>query len=351
MPFGFPHRDIAGLTLRLAVALILVALAHSSFAIAQTEEMQILDSVKELQKQLESASYDERDQAENEIIKLGIDALDYISDPSDEYTADLNERLVRIRKQLEKVAISKAISPTTINVSGTLSLKAALAKIKRQTGNVIALADGYDPAVLEQKISLELVDASFWKALAEITARGGVEVQTYSGLSNQTTIVPKAPVDPTLVDKAITEIPIPTDESGIFRIRATKVVSSTNLLQPQTDYTMLTLEVQWEPRLTPISVDLPLESVKIVDADGNAIELSDSKGTLSGRVQSGINQIEIPLTLQRLNTRYQNHWLSNGETRMCSTRATREISFWEAGGSCWRTRAVARWSHCSVSGI
>lgn len=267
---------------------------------AQTEEMAVADDVAEFEQQLQSASFEERDAAEESIVKLGSEALDHISDPSADFEEDLNARLSRIRKRLEQVAIEEAISPSKITLSGKMSLKSAFAQIKKQTGNVIAFAEGYDPALLDKKIDVDLKDVSFWTALADLTNRGGLESSVYGGVLGQTTVVPKPPADPAKIDKAVDIVPAPLDESGIFRIRVSSVSSARNLLKPGLDYTRVDLEIQWEPRLTPISIDMPLSKVKIVDQDGKELKVSNPEQVLSGTVQQGINQIEMSLTLENV---------------------------------------------------
>ncbi len=285
---------------RLFVLLLTVQLLSCTVALGQTEEMAVADEVNELHEKLKAASFEERDEAEKEIIKLGTAALDHIADPSPDFEEDLNKRLVRVRKQLEQVAIEEAISPSRITLDGKMSLKDAFLKIKRQTGNVIALAEGYDPVYLEKQIDLDLKDATFWTALAELTSRGGLEATVYGGALGQMSVVPKPGVDPEMVDKAITKTPLPLDESGIFRIRVISVSSAKNLRKPELDYTRVDLEIQWEPRLSPISIDMALSKVKVIDEEGNELKVSNPDQVLSGTVQQGVNQVDMSLTLENV---------------------------------------------------
>jgi len=173
--------------------------------------------------------------------------------------------------------------------------------IKRQSGNSIKLAEGYDPEYLNKKISLELKDASFWTVFAEVQSRGGLQSVVYGGEPGHATVVPKPVANPDMVDKAVANVPPPSDQSGIFRIRVSGVSSAKNLLQPGLDYTRVDLEIQWEPRLNPISIDMPLSKVKVLDIDGNELKVSNPQQVLSGTVQAGVNQVELSLTLQNVN--------------------------------------------------
>jgi len=287
--------------IRVIAALFVGLLWFAAGVHAQTEEMAVADNVRDFQEQLKSANFDERDEAEAEIIKLGSSALDHIADPSEDFEEDFNKRLIRIRKTLEKVAVQEAISPSKITLSGEMTLKQAFAKVKSQTGNVIALAEGYDPAFLEKKITLDLKDASFWTAFTDILSRGGLDSNMYGGVPGQATVIPRAPVDPAMVDKAVAAPKkAPLDESGIFRLRVTNVSSARNLLKPELDYTQVNLEIQWEPRLTPISIDMPLSKIKVFDEDGNELKVSNPEQVISGLVQPGINQVEMALVLENV---------------------------------------------------
>ena len=205
-----------------------------SVLVAQTEEMKVAEDVAAIQEKLESASFEDRDNAEKEMIALGPDALDHLPDASADFEEDVNTRLKRIRKQLEQLAIEAAISPSKITLSGTMSLKKAIGLVKQQSGNVIALAEGYDNTFLSKKISLDLKEASFWAALAEISARGGLQTTAYGGVPGQTTVIPLATVDPSTIDKAVTRTPAPLDEAGIFRIRVSSVSSAKKFALPGT---------------------------------------------------------------------------------------------------------------------
>jgi hypothetical protein len=282
-------------------ALIAGLLCFPSSLAAQTEEMEVADNVRVIQEQLKSPNFDERDEAEAEIIKLGSSALDHIDDPSEDYEADFNERLIRIRKALEKVAVQEAISPSRITLVGEVSLKKAFAVIKSQTGNEIALAEGYDPAFLEKKIKLNHEDASFWTVFADLQAKGGIESNLYGGVAGKAVVVPRGAVDPAMVDKAVAKVPpAPLDESGIFRLRVTGTSSAKNFLNPELDYTQVNLEIQWEPRLTPISIDMPLNKVKVLDENGKELKVSNPESVISGQVQPGINHVTMSIVLENV---------------------------------------------------
>ncbi len=276
-----------------------------AIAFGQIEEMKTIDKIGPLQKQLDSGSFDERDEAEKELIKLGPVVLDYLDDPSEDFSSDKNERLIRIRKQLEQAAIRVATSPSKISLSGTMTVKEAISEIKLQSDNVLGLAEGYDESVLEKEIEIDLKDATFWQAATEVMNRGGFQTVVYGSMPGQLTIIPIPPVQPDAIDQAQAAPVLPRDESGIFSTRVVSVSSAKNLIAPQLDYTRVELVIQWEPRLNPVSIEMPLSEVKVVDDQGKPLELSNTQGTISGLVQAGVSQVEMSITLKHVTRKVQ----------------------------------------------
>ena len=132
----------------LALCFLLVGALNVSPTLAQSEEMAVADKVSDLEEQLSSTSIDKRDEAEKEIIAFGSKALDFLGDPSPDLEDDLNARLTRIRKALEKVAIDEAVTPSKITLSGEMTIQEALEQIKSQSGNIIEMAEGYDLSLI-----------------------------------------------------------------------------------------------------------------------------------------------------------------------------------------------------------
>lgn len=262
--------------------------------------MKAIDQITALQKQLDSGSFDERDQAEQELVKLGPVVLDHLADPSKDFSSDKIQRLIRIRKKLEQAAIRQATTPSKITLSGTMTVKQAIDGIKSQTDNMLGLAEGYDDAVLEKEITLDLTDATFWTAAKEVMSRGGFQQVVYGAMPGQLTINPLPPLDPAAVDQAGVVPVIPRDDSGIFSTRVASVSSARNLARPELNYTRIELVIQWEPRLNPISIEMPLSEVEVLDDQGNKLELSNTEGVVSGLVQAGVSQVEMSLTLKHV---------------------------------------------------
>ena len=285
------------------LALICVVLfglfaAFPQVACSQTEEVQYAEELGKLQLELDSASISERDAAEEKILALGTDILDYLESPSRDYTSDRNERLKRIRKKLEKVAVQEVVTPTKITISGEVTLKQAFNAIEEQSGNRIALIEGAGE-IVGKKIKLELKDASFWEAANEICDKASLQMVSYGGSEpGQQTVMPRV-VNPDDIDKASDARP-PHGSSGIFSISVNSVSAARNFAHPELNYTQVDLTIFWEPRLEPISIELKKETVAITDEAGKPIEIRDKEGVSSAIVQPGTNHVEMSLTLPGL---------------------------------------------------
>ncbi|MEM9412661.1 MAG: hypothetical protein AAGA30_16230, partial [Planctomycetota bacterium] len=88
--------------------------------------------------------------------------------------------------------------------------------------------------------------------------------------------------------------------SKIFQAYVTRIDSSVNLQQPQLDFTTVNLLVRWEPRLTPLSVDIPMSRVSVVDEFDDDVMLPNQKEVLYGMVQPEIPEVEFALQLPRI---------------------------------------------------
>ncbi len=59
----------------------------------------------------------------------------------------------------------------------------------------------------------------------------------------------------------------------------------------------ITMEVVWEPRNSPISLEMPLDEIKAVADTGQKISVDGLEGSLEANVQSGVAAVEIDVPL------------------------------------------------------
>lgn len=270
-------------------SILLICFLGSSICFAQEDELEMMDTVAKLQSQLKSESNSVRDKAEQQLIDLGPAILEFLEAGDRQSTTDFRERVARIRKKLEKVAVEKTTQASQVKLNGKMTVGDALKKIQRQTRNIVKTAD---PSFLDIPIEVD-IDASFWQAMSKVMSQAALQIDPYGSPEPGQLLLTK-----TLPGNAQPEVPTSTDK--IFHTQVIRVNSSANIQQPKLDYTSVTLQVRWEPRLRPISVDIPMSSVSIVDEFDDAIMLSNQREVVYGMVQPEIPQVEFLLQLPRI---------------------------------------------------
>ena len=257
---------------------------------AQEEELQLIEKVTDLQKRLDSDEVGERDEAEKVLISMGVAILDYLRPADEKSTSDYRQRLARIRKELEKDSVNSITVASRMTLKGTMTVGAALKKIKQQTGNEVAVRDD---AIADLEVALEIEDAEFWTALETLMAAAKLQIDRYgSEKPNQLMLTPNP--------NAKAAKAVPSNTAKIFQSQITRVDSSINLNDGRLDFTSLNMLLRWEPRLRPISVDIPLSSLKIVDEFDAKIEVKNPERVLYGSVQPEIPEVEFQMQIPRV---------------------------------------------------
>ena len=289
---------------------LLLTAASCTFAQEPPDgEMELIERIAELQRALESPQVIDRDVAEKELLKIGTMVLDHLEPTTERTPTDAVQRLNRIRVELDKIAVSEVTQASQVTLAGTMSVSEALSQIRKQTGNDVDFNEEIPDEFTQQELTLDLKQVEFWQALNEVMSRTSLEIDLFGGEPGQLRLAPSRaariaaanpgqPVDdPT--KKIAAEIVLPHDVAGIFDLTVTKISASRNLLNPAQDYCQVTVQVRWEPRLQPISIDLPIDSVKALDEFDQPIVVSNEEQVIHGVVQPEIPELEflIPIGL------------------------------------------------------
>ena len=276
--------------------LLLICFHPPGLAWGQEDELELIEKVETLQKQLDAEAVAVRDKAETELIELGPEVLEYLNEVPDDATADLRDRMTKVRTTLEKVAVDQYSQPSKITLKGSMTVGDALKRIRKVTKNDVECSDAL---VMDSTIALELEDVEFWDAMNTILEKSSLRVDRYgSQKPGQLMLTPRQPNQPQPNNAAETNVP--TDSAKIFQAQVLRVDSSANLLAPNQDYTTVNLLVRWEPRLRPISVDIPLEKMNITDEFGDSVMLNARKEVIYGMIQPEIPEVEFSVQLPRI---------------------------------------------------
>lgn len=268
----------------------------------ELSDMELIERVAFLQRELESPEIPKRDAAEKELIQHGVRVLDYLEAADEKTTTQAVERLGRVRQHLEKIAVAAVTKASLVNFSGTISVDKALEKIRNQTGNDVKLPDGAADLFRDREIKVEFKDAKFWEALSEVMKQGELDVDTYGGEPGKLIVVPTeaariAAANPDMPKQKKKAVNTPRNVSGIFDLAVTRVNASRNLRNPAQNYCNIDLLIRWEPRVNPISIVLPASTIKAIDEFDAPIEITNKEAVMSGTVQREIPELEFSVPI------------------------------------------------------
>lgn len=272
---------------------LLALLGTPWFALAQEpaprDPLELSEAVFRLEQQLNAQGIPEREAAEKQLIAWGVPVLDHLSPILDSQPADLQQRLSRIRDELEKQAIVAVTNPSKLQLSGERSLTEVLDQIERQTGNRVT-AESVTQSRAERKIAWDGQSLEFWDAIRRLQEEYGLEVDPYGnekfaiGLKEVPEDASTEPITPVL------------HNSGVLRIELERVDSSRLLSRPGFGRTAYGVAIRWEPRLRPISIDIPVASLRFVDQFDQVWKDESNTEIQYGMVQPEYLKLEYSLT-------------------------------------------------------
>jgi hypothetical protein len=247
--------------------------------------------VHKLVRQLDGPHLEAREVAETTLIKLGPAALELLPAPNDDMSAELRERLTRVRQKLQQAAADATMQPTTVTLNlQNAPLAKVIAALAKQSGNEVT--DGRRQRGQPQNdgpLSITLDRVPFWKALDQVLDQTGLTVYPYEqgGLK--------------LLARSEGQLPISgrAAYAGPFRLEAVNVQSRRDLRTAAVPTLLVALEVAWEPRLKPIALQQAMADVTAVDDRGQAMTVENPKAQPEAMPQGETvaTDLAIPLLL------------------------------------------------------
>ncbi len=242
--------------------------------------------VRRLVQQLDDPSQAKRDAAEKLLAERGPDVLPLLPTITPRTPAETKERLGRVRKLLE-TALSDASSKSTfVTLSGEMSLADAIQAITKQTGNK---AMGYERRTANVKTAFD--KTPFWPAFDQLLDQANLDVNAYGGEANTLVLVARGEGMQSRAGRAT--------YSGVFRFEPIRVEARRDLRNPTANGMRLTLEVGWEPRITPISLRQPIDKITAVDDQGKSLTIraEESQQVLNATAETGMSAVELGIPL------------------------------------------------------
>jgi len=232
-----------------------------------------------------------RQAAEQGLVELGSPILELLPVPVRDTSAEVKVRLERIRKTLEAAASEAAAQPSRVTLRGPLPLSAALAELQQQTGNRIVdfrRRFGQQPA--DPSLTLDLDRMPFWPALDAVLDQAALTIYNFSGESGALAVVGRDPDEQSRAAQAVYQ--------GLFRIEVLRVQAIRELRNPANDSLRLTLELSWEPRVSPILLRIPLADLRATDETGAPLAVGSQRASLEVPIESTIPAAEVQVPLE-----------------------------------------------------
>jgi hypothetical protein len=265
------------------------------------DEMKVIDQLDQLQKQLESPDGNRRAEAEREIIELGPVVLDHL-DPAPNASTDASLAIARIRKKLESIEIERFSQASKVTLQGKISVEDALNAISKQTANKIS-TDNIPKPILEKEIQVDFKNLEFWNALYEVTNQAGVKIDAYGGETATLQLIPDVErMEPDGQSKAIRET-VPRCLAGMFDFAVARIIAERDFSKPKSNSTQLHVVARWEPRLQPISIEMPFEFITAIDENGDELKLLQDEGVFHALASAEFPETELTIPLELVDRR------------------------------------------------
>ncbi len=242
--------------------------------------------VRELVDQLDADQLLKRQTAERELIEKGVPTIEFLPTDRSTLSAEARMRLSRVRLALEKEKAQEGAEAMTIRLTGAETLDQALERISGASGVEFEFPIDPNTPVELGKIG----PLSFWQAVDSVLDAASLDVDFYGGGDGKLALVPRGPNRPERINSGA--------YAGVYRLEPTIVNARRVLNQPEMSGMNVSIQIAWEPRLTPIGLTLPLDQLVAKLDDGASLTPLKTEGEIHVATNSELAFSELNLPLQ-----------------------------------------------------
>lgn len=272
-------------------------------------EEDLRSDVRRLVRQLDAAQLAQRETAEAELLKCGPAVLDLLPQPNDRQSAEVRQRLGRIRQKLQQRAAENATKSSTITLKAdAMPLDKVLAELQRQSGNTIVDQRGEQgdggPQLSSPDLKINFNKTPFWQALDQVLDQAGVTVYPF-GEKGERPVISVVGFPNKLPPSQQRRRVGNASYNGPFRFEVASVTARRDFRPTSRGSLMVNVEIAWEPRLRIIGLMQPMASVKAVDDRGKPLSVGSPEAQLDVSVNSNAAAVEmnLPFELSSRNAR------------------------------------------------
>lgn len=266
------------------------------------------DEVRRVVARLGSASGADREAAERSLGSRGPVILAELLRLAPSCTGEVRLRLDRVIARFEAELVERATEPATVSLSvEKMPVRDVLAQIARDSGNPLAVSEEVGSGSAGARpVSLSLDRATYWEAISETLSRGGLEIDCRDD-GRRIVVVPAS------------GRPAPRAAAGPLLVMVAGV--ETGRAAADGRPVRVGLRLAWEPRIVPLVIRLPMDSVQVEGPHGESVPPSSRRGVVEATILPGAAW--VPMTIPLLGKEPLPESLA-------SVRAT--VRLWCAGG-------------------
>lgn len=279
-----------------AFSVVAFMFAPTTFAVEP--DTRLAERVDRLVRQLNDAQADRRDDAESSLLELvpaDPDAADaflrLLPDAKPGMPEEVVQRVGRIRREIEIRQATRAISPSRLTLhTEEMQLVEVLEQIAQQTGNRLVDHRGqFGQDSRPRTITVDIDDLEFWPAIDRVLDSAQLNLYPFSGEEALAIVNREEGLGPRVLRASY---------AGPFRVEATSVEVQRDLRFPAQHGARVELEIAWEPRLRPIAISQPTDTIEVTADDGSNLALANEQAALDVEVQSGSHATRLTIPLE-----------------------------------------------------
>jgi hypothetical protein len=264
--------------------------ASENAAEATSEVDKELDKqVRKLLKELESSTLSKRDAAEATLLKLGPKALGYLPKESEITNAGVQQSLKRVREKLEVALADTVKNASTVNLKGKHTLKAILTELTLQTGNKFHQVEQLPPEVLNQSLDVSWEEKPFWPALDQVLDHFKMTVYPYQAAPGLM-LIPRPKLQIERGDQG--------GYAGPLRFEVQRISLEREPNEATPPRMRVGLGIAWEPRIKPISIEMPLAKSRAIDDQAKIWDSLRNEGVASSLTHQGASGTELEAIIE-----------------------------------------------------
>lgn len=208
------------------------------------------DDVLDWVSDLDASSLSLRKQAEAKLVEAGPSILDWLPDETSSMTVEAKQRLASVREKLANLRTEAEVKQehASVRLDDVTNLGEALEAISRDSG--IEFEHDADESTPVRSVKAPL---PFWHAVDLVLDAANLDINFYGGDQSTLLLETRSEERPPRVDAAA--------YTGVYRLEVNSVTSRRSLMQPDLSGLNISLQICWEPRLTPIGLTIPVDQV------------------------------------------------------------------------------------------